>query len=53
MIVQRVSSRDVTERVVDDSYHVATLDNDAETITVESLEFIRKHTALPDGDDAF
>ena len=29
LIMQRVSSRDVTERILDDSYHVATLDNDA------------------------
>lgn len=52
MIVQRVSSRDVTERVLDDSYHVATLDNDAPAIIEGSLEFIRKHTALPGGGDA-
>lgn len=42
IIVQRVSSRDVTERVLDDSYHVATLDNDAPDIYTESAEFIRK-----------
>ena len=44
LIVQRVSSRDVTERVLDDSYHVATLDNDAGRIFTESAEFMRKHT---------
>jgi carboxylesterase len=52
MIVQRVSSRDVTERVLDDSYHVATLDNDAPAIFEGSLEFIRKNTTLPDSHDA-
>lgn len=43
IITQRVSSRDVTERVLDNSYHVATLDNDAPSIFTESAEFIRKH----------
>ena len=41
--MQRVSSRDVTERILDNSYHVATLDNDAERIFAESAEFIAKH----------
>jgi carboxylesterase len=50
IITQRVSSRDVTERVLDDSYHVATLDNDAPTIFSDSVEFIHKHTN--GGDDA-
>lgn len=50
VITQRVSSRDVTERVLDNSYHVATLDNDAEAIYTESAEFIRKHSALEPGD---
>lgn len=44
LITQRVSSRDVTERVLDSSYHVATLDNDADTIFMESAEFMRKHS---------
>ena len=51
LIAQRVSSRDVTERVLDDSYHVATLDNDASRIFTESAEFLRKHSgtdSLPD-----
>ncbi len=50
IITQRVSSRDVTERVLDNSYHVATLDNDASTIFSDSVEFIHKH--VPGGDDA-
>ena len=44
LITQRVSSRDVTERVLDNSYHVATLDNDAPRIFTESAEFLRKHS---------
>lgn len=39
-----VSSREVRETVLHDSYHVATLDNDAETIFAESLEFVRAVT---------
>jgi carboxylesterase len=49
LITQRVSSRDVSERVLDNSYHVATLDNDAETIFTESVEFIAKHTPTSPG----
>ena len=44
LITARVSSRDVTERVLTDSYHVATLDNDAPTIFEESAEFIARVT---------
>lgn len=42
IILSTVSSRDVTERLLEDSYHVATIDNDAETIFTESLEFIER-----------
>ena len=35
-----VASSDVTEIVLEDSYHVATLDNDAERIEKESLAFV-------------
>ncbi|MGI8994022.1 MAG: alpha/beta hydrolase [Nocardioidaceae bacterium] len=52
IIMQRVSSRDVTERVLSNSYHVATLDNDAPAIFTETAEFIRKHSGLPDDSDA-
>ncbi len=44
LIVEGVSS-EVTMRRLDDSFHVATLDNDAETIFAESAEFIAKVTA--------
>jgi carboxylesterase len=33
----------VEERVLHDSYHVATLDNDAPTIFEGSVEFVRRH----------
>lgn len=39
-----VSSSDYTERLLQDSYHVATLDNDAEAIFDESLEFVARVT---------
>lgn len=45
LIVQRVSSRDISEQVLDDSYHVATLDNDADMIYAESLKFIERVTS--------
>ena len=37
-----VGSADVTEIVLEDSYHVATLDNDAERIEKESLAFVAR-----------
>ena len=39
-----VSSRDLSERMLENSYHVATLDNDAPIIFEESAEFIRRVT---------
>ena len=39
-----VSSRDLTERMLENSYHVATLDNDAPSIFEESAQFIRRVT---------
>ena len=39
-----VSSREVTERILENSYHVATLDNDAPAIFEESAEFVRRVT---------
>ncbi len=44
IIMSTVSSRDLEERVLEDSYHVATLDNDAQTIFTGSVEFIRRLT---------
>ena len=44
-LLSSVSSRDVTERMLPNSYHVATLDNDAPTIFEESGEFVARVTA--------
>ena len=44
IIMSAISSTDASERVLKESYHVATLDNDAEQIFTESAEFIRKVT---------
>ncbi len=41
-ILDHVSSADRTEVVLPDSYHVATLDNDAETIVAGSIDFVRR-----------
>jgi carboxylesterase len=45
IILEGVRSTDVQEVVLADSYHVATLDNDAPTIFEGSLEFIRRAMA--------
>lgn len=45
IILEGVSSTDAREIVLHDSYHVATLDNDAELIFAESLSFIERVTA--------
>ncbi len=44
-----LSSRDFEERVLADSYHVATLDNDAPRIFAESAQFIERVTAAAQG----
>ncbi|HEY1229889.1 MAG: alpha/beta fold hydrolase [Streptomycetaceae bacterium] len=49
-VLARISSTDVTTEVLADSYHVATLDNDAERIFSGSLEFVRRLTALDSSD---
>jgi carboxylesterase len=51
-VMGKVSSRDVRERVLEDSYHVATLDNDAPAIFEESAEFIARVTGIDDRPDA-
>ncbi|MEO5850932.1 MAG: alpha/beta fold hydrolase [Nocardioides sp.] len=45
IIASTVSSRDFEERPLEDSYHVATQDNDAERIFAESAEFVARVTA--------
>jgi carboxylesterase len=42
VLLSGVRSLDVEERVLRNSYHVATLDNDAELIFRGSLEFVRR-----------
>jgi carboxylesterase len=44
LLMRSVSSRDLTERVLENSYHVATLDYDAPVIFEESAEFVRRVT---------
>ena len=44
-IVQGISSTDVTFIPLHDSYHVATLDNDAPLIFEQSLAFVQRLTA--------
>ena len=41
-ILGRVSSTDVREVLLEQSYHVATLDHDAERIFAESLAFVER-----------
>jgi len=41
-ILDHVSSADRTEIVLHDSYHVATLDNEFETIVGHSIDFVRR-----------
>ena len=44
LILSRISSLDVTEILLEDSYHVATIDNDAQRIFDESAKFIERIT---------
>ena len=44
LILSRISSRDVTEILLEDSYHVATIDNDAPRIFDESAKFVERVT---------
>jgi carboxylesterase len=44
-VLQGIASQDAEERVLADSYHVATLDNDAERILEESSEFVARVTS--------
>ena len=45
IITSRVSSREIIERSLDNSFHVATLDNDAPQIFEESADFVARVTA--------
>jgi carboxylesterase len=44
-VLRGVASADVEERTLDNSYHVATLDNDAPTIVEQSAAFVSRVTA--------
>jgi carboxylesterase len=44
-VLGAVSSRDAEERILEDSFHVATLDNDAPRLFAESAEFVARVTA--------
>jgi carboxylesterase len=46
MLLAKTGSSDVREVLLHDSYHVATLDNDAPLIFAESLAFVRAHAAV-------
>jgi carboxylesterase len=50
VLLEGVSSRDVTEVLLEDSYHVATLDNDAPGIFAGSVDWIRAHVPARDPD---
>jgi carboxylesterase len=47
LITGKVSSRDVTVIPLENSYHVATLDHDADRIFAESADFIARVTSAP------
>jgi len=47
-----VSSSDATEVVLENSYHVATLDNDAPLIFERTAEWIRERTGVPAPEEA-
>jgi carboxylesterase len=51
LILGRVSSADVTETVLERSYHVATLDHDAERIFADSYGFITRLAARKTASD--
>lgn len=42
VVLRSVSSTDVTETVLESSYHVATLDHDAERVFADSYGFISR-----------
>jgi carboxylesterase len=52
IVLDGIRSTDVTDVVLEDSYHVATLDNDAPTIFAGSVEFARRVHAERVGEPA-
>ncbi|MDH6110038.1 carboxylesterase [Kitasatospora sp. MAP12-15] len=51
LVLARISSIDVTERLCERSFHVATLDHDAGLIFEESLAFVRRLTTVAKAED--
>ena len=49
LLLSRISSTDVEERLLERSFHVATLDHDAELIFDGSLDFVRRLTPAAKG----
>jgi carboxylesterase len=49
MLMRGLAGGTIEERVLEDSYHVATLDNDAPAIFEGSLAFVRSHTPAAAG----
>jgi carboxylesterase len=49
LILSRVASTDATEVLLEDSYHVATLDNDADKVFSTSAAFIARVTRAAEG----
>lgn len=52
IVLREINSTDTTEVVLQDSYHVATLDNDAQTIFDGSVAFVRRVHAQRVGEPA-
>ena len=52
ILLEGLTSTTATEIVLHDSYHVATLDNDAPTIFAKSVEFLRTHATSLGGASA-
>ncbi|MGB9376474.1 MAG: alpha/beta fold hydrolase [Mycobacteriales bacterium] len=46
LLIDGASATEVHEVVLEDSYHVATLDNDAPTIFAGSVDFVRAHAGV-------
>jgi carboxylesterase len=49
VLVEGCAGGTIEERILDNSYHVATLDNDAPTIFAGSLDFVRAHAPAATG----
>jgi carboxylesterase len=52
LVLSRIASKDVEEVLLPDSYHVATLDHDADGIFEGSVAFVRRLAAVPTGQEA-